>query len=389
VDFGAAATIRSQVLLDPRTLAGVAALVIAALLTLLYSYRRRLFIVYWVAAWLLLAGSFGLAGHSFANVQIGWMAYGMAQFVAIAAALTFVVAADAYGHRPRFRRAYTLTLMPIAIWFAFAPVALGPVAAFAPGHLLIAGGFTAAGVAHLLVVRRVRLLGAVIVGASLLGLAALNVWVTVTGSAPEPPPGGPAQLITTVVFLFCALGMQLMTFEDMTYELRRSHRRLEAARNELRELAITDQLTGCRNRRFFEEVIGRELRRHERYNLPLSILFVDLDRFKAVNDTLGHETGDRVLRDTARFLLKNVRDADYVFRWGGDEFLILITAPSSEARRRGAQLQAAFAAEPGIRNMPPGFALSVGCVEVPSGTRDIMPLVEQADQRMYADKKRK
>ena len=83
--------------------------------------------------------------------------------------------------------------------------------------------------------------------------------------------------------------MQLMTFEDMTYELRVTNRRLESAQGELRQLVITDALTGCRNRRFFDEVIGRELQRHRRYGIPLSLLFIDIDRFKVINDTLGHE----------------------------------------------------------------------------------------------------
>ena len=66
-------------------------------------------------------------------------------------------------------------------------------------------------------------------------------------------------------------------------------------------MVITDPLTGCRNRRFFDEIIGRELQRHQRYGIPMSILFVDVDRFKAINDTLGHDTGDRVLREVAAF----------------------------------------------------------------------------------------
>ena len=90
-----------------------------------------------------------------------------------------------------------------------------------------------------------------------------------------------------------------MTFEDMTYELRRTNQRLETAQSKLRRMVITDPLTGCRNRRFFDEIIGRELQRHRRYGIPLSLLFVDIDRFKAINDTLGHEVGDDVLRQVA------------------------------------------------------------------------------------------
>jgi diguanylate cyclase (GGDEF)-like protein len=191
------------------------------------------------------------------------------------------------------------------------------------------------------------------------------------------------------MFLLTALGMQLMTFEDMTFELRRTNRRLEAAQSELRQAVITDPLTGTRNRRFFEEVIGREMQRHRRYKTPLSIVFIDVDHFKMINDTLGHETGDRVLREVASFLLRHIREADFVFRWGGDEFLVLISCAEAEAIRRGRELQAAFAASEQVATLPAGVALSIGCVEVPADATDIMPSIQAADERMYVDKKRR
>jgi len=117
------------------------------------------------------------------------------------------------------------------------------------------------------------------------------------------------------------------------------------------------------------------------------LLLLDIDRFKEVNDTLGHETGDRVLKEVAAFLIKNIREADYVFRWGGDEFLVLITCSEAEAIRRAKDLQHAFAKSATVADLPPGVALSIGCVEVPNDTEDIMPLVQTADERMYADKK--
>lgn len=245
-----------------------------------------------------------------------------------------------------------------------------------------------AAVAHLLLLRYSRVLGATIVGGALLAVAGINIWM---GAAIGTPDGAasltPALIGMSVVFLVGALGQQLMAFEDMTYELRQTNRRLETAQNELRQLVITDALTGTRNRRFFDEVIGRELQRHRRYRTPLSIVFIDVDRFKAINDTLGHETGDRVLREVAIFLLRNIREADYVFRWGGDEFLVLISCTEEEALRRAAALQQSFAVSPHLAQLPPGVGLSIGCVEVPPDTEDIMPLIQAADERMYADKK--
>jgi len=374
---------------DPHVLAGSGALVIALLLLLVFAYRRRHFIVWWMIAWLLLAGSMLTVPGQYVSQQLGWMIYGISQFLGVLASLAFVVAADAYRQRPKLKRGYGLLLLPVAIWFALAPVALGPTAVFALGHLLIAGGMVAGAVAHLLLLRKTRLLGAAVVSAMLFVLAGINVWTATSVSQPDGTVAAPALIAMTVVFLVGALGQQLMAFEDMTYELRLTNTRLEKAQAELREMAITDPLTGTRNRRFFDEIIGRELQRHRRYRTPLSILFVDIDRFKVINDTLGHEAGDRVLREVALFLLRNIREADYVFRWGGDEFVVLISCTEEEALRRGRELQHAFATAPHAAHLPPGVALSVGCVEVPPDIDDMMPLIQAADERMYANKKRR
>jgi len=385
----AAANGPGSTVFDPHVLAGTGAVVIALLLLLVYAYRRRHFIVWWTIAWLLLAGSMLTASGQYASQQLGWMIYGISQFLGVLASLAFVVAADAYRQRPRWKRGYGLLLLPVAIWFALAPVALGPKAVFALGHLLIAGGMVAGGVAHLLLLRKTRLLGAAVVSAMLFVLAGINVWTATSVSQSGGTVAAPAVIGMTVVFLVGALGQQLMAFEDMTYELRLTNTRLEKAQAELREMAVTDPLTGTRNRRFFDEIIGRELQRHRRYRTPLSILFVDIDRFKAINDTLGHETGDRVLREVALFLLRNIREADYVFRWGGDEFVVLISCSEEEALRRGRELQHAFATAPHTAHLPPGVALSVGCVQVPPDIDDVMPLIQAADERMYANKKRR
>jgi len=371
---------------NPHILAGSAALVIALLSFLVYIYRRRLFILWWMAAWLLLGTSMMAVSRINGTTQIGAMAYGIAQFMGVTASLAFVVAADAYRQRPRLKRGYGLVLMAIAIFMIFLPVGVDWEMVFAPGHLLIAGGMGTAAVAHLLLFRYARLLGAMIVGGALLTIAGLNIWIA-TGTVTAP--NAPALISMSIVFLIAALGQQLMAFEDMTYELQQTNRRLEAAQAELRHLVITDALTGTRNRRFFDEIIGRELQRHKRYRTPLSIVFIDIDRFKAINDTLGHETGDRVLREVAGFLLRNIREADYVFRWGGDEFLVLISCNEAEALRRAGDLQDAFAKSPSLERLPAGVGLSIGCVEVPPEADDILPLIQSADERMYDDKKRR
>jgi diguanylate cyclase (GGDEF)-like protein len=233
--------------------------------------------------------------------------------------------------------------------------------------------------------RQTRLLGAAVVGTMMLVFALANGW----WAFGEPSSLGlsdRATFLNLALYLSMALGMQLMTFEDMTYELRLTNRRLESAQDELRDLVTRDALTGCRNRRFFDEVIGREIQRHRRYRIPLSLMFIDVDRFKAVNDTLGHEAGDRVLQQVAAFLINNVREADDVFRWGGDEFLILMSCSLVQAERKAIELKMDFAhSDAGA--LPSGVGLSVGCAEVTSEARDIMAIVKTADGKMYQDKR--
>jgi diguanylate cyclase (GGDEF)-like protein len=381
--------------LNPYTLAGAGALVITGVLLLLFFYRRRLYILFWIAAWVLLAGSMFVAGRQYSVSLTSYFGYGISQFLGVISGLMFVLSADAYPSQPPSARLWTTSrhyayvVVLLFLWFALAPLALGPDAVFAPGHVLMAGAIAAAGVAYLILVQHARMLGAIIVGAALLLIAAVHVWTILAIPSADDPATTTALLFMMVPYLVSALGMQLMTFEDMTFELRRTNRRLETAQGKLRRMVITDPLTGCRNRRFFDEIIGRELERRRRYGIPLSLLFVDIDRFKVVNDQLGHEAGDEVLRQVAAFLLGNIREADYVFRWGGDEFLILLSCGEQEARRRGTALRKAFAQAAERTFLPTGVGLSVGCAEVgAAGLDDVMEVVKVADERMYENKRK-
>ena len=115
---------------------------------------------------------------------------------------------------------------------------------------------------------------------------------------------------------------------------------------------------------------------------------MDIDRFKAVNDRLGHEAGDAVLQQVAEFLRRNVREADCLFRWGGDEFLLLLTCTEEEADQKAADLQSAFAKSLEGDTYPPGFGLSVGSAELPHESNDVHGLIKHADARMYREKGR-
>ena len=373
--------------INPRSLVGAGAFVVSGLLLLLFFYRRRLYILFWVNGWVLLGVSMVIAARTYSNHQIEWLAYGIAQFLGLISALMFVVSADAYPSRLSLPRSYAYVIVPVFMWFALSPLAFGPNAVFAPGHVLIAGGLAAAGLAYLMMVRQVRMLGAAVVGVSLLTIAASHVWIVLEVPTPSSPGASTAHFFSLIPYLIAALGMQLMTFEEMTLELRRTNRRLESAQGKLRRMVITDPLTGCHNRRFFDEIIGRELQRHDRHGIPMSILFIDIDKFKAINDVLGHDAGDEVLRRVAGFLLGNIREADYVFRWGGDEFLILLSCGEDEAHARGLALQKAFAKSFDMNSLPSPVGLSIGCAELTPDMDNVLALIRLADERMYENKR--
>lgn len=378
----------AQVPISPRRAAAFGAAIACGLLLLQYAHRRKAFILLWASGWLLIAPTMLLTARGYESVMAGHAALGLSQFLGICTATLFFWSADLYRQTHYVRPKRLRALLLVGAWFLLAPLVRGPGAVLMPGSLLSALILAAAGSMYGAVLIERRMIGAGLIAFVLLGLAVSNLTTGVV--VPRMLATGEFTfqiLVVNAVLYTCgALGIHQLVFEDMTYELRMTNRRLEAARAELLQAAITDPLTGCHNRRFLEQVMDRELQRHARFKLPLSLLFIDIDRFKAVNDTLGHDAGDRVLQYVSRFLKRHIREADYVFRWGGDEFLVLITCEADEAKRKAAVLKAAFDAAPEAVDLPPGIGLSVGWTEVPDGATDLIPLVNQADARMYADK---
>jgi diguanylate cyclase (GGDEF)-like protein len=189
-----------------------------------------------------------------------------------------------------------------------------------------------------------------------------------------------------VASIFIALGMHLLVFEDITGEIRRTNLALAEANEQVKTLAITDPLTGCHNRRFFDEIERREMQRHRRYGNPLTVVFVDINRFKDLNDRFGHDTGDNVLRTLGALLRRHVRQSDYVIRWGGDEFLLLLTCTVTEAAVKAGELKAAFSVERDAARLPPGTGLSIGVAEVEQSADALASAIRLADTAMYRDK---
>ena len=374
---------------DPRQVSAFGAAIICLLFLLQFAHRRKPFILIWAAGWTLLAPAMLLVGRPYPNVIVERAALGLSQSLVVGASVLVFWSADVFRQTRYIYAVRWPAAAALGAWLLLAPQLATPVA-LVPGYVLNALVLGAAAAMYAAVVIERRMIGAGLVAFVLLGIAVSNVataWFLPHATAAHDAI---VQLfvINGVLSIFGALGVHLLVFEDMTYELRATNRRLETAREELLQAAITDPLTGCYNRRFLDQVIDRELQRHARFKLPLSLLFVDIDRFKAINDSLGHEAGDRVLQHVARFLKERIREADYVFRWGGDEFLVLITCNAAAARRKASSIKAAFDWDTDVGALPPGVGLSVGSIEVPAGTTDLTPLLNEADVRMYRDKKK-
>lgn len=150
--------------------------------------------------------------------------------------------------------------------------------------------------------------------------------------------------------------------------------------NEMQRLAITDSLTGIYNRHFFNETFRREIQRAHRYGKSLSVLLMDVDNFKMVNDTLGHLQGDRVLKFISGILTTQLRRSDILARFGGDEFIVILPETESNGARSVAEKMQKSVATQTYANHP--LSVSVGIATYrPELTPERM--LEEADQELY------
>ena len=375
-------------LIEPRALASYGALLAAALLCVLYLYRGRAFIVYWILSWILIAGSLLLLSRGYVDVTLGGVMLGLAQLLAAWSAGLLLLGAQAFPDAPLRWNTPLKAAAASAVWFLAAPLLL-PVRAVLVTGPVIAGFLLAwCGIRYLQLFKWTRYAGAALIGGALIPVAAANVTsaaLMVDGTVTATQLNR-VLAFNVVTYIFVALGMHLLVFEDMTAELRRTNRDLAAANEEVRRLAITDSLTGCYNRRFFDQIERREMQRHRRYGSPLSVMFMDVNRFKRLNDTLGHERGDAVLRAIGALLRARVRETDYVIRWGGDEFLLLLACSYTTAHRKGAELKAAFHSDPELADLPGDIGLSIGVASVSHDAAHLEEAITLADERMYQDK---
>lgn len=152
-------------------------------------------------------------------------------------------------------------------------------------------------------------------------------------------------------------------------------------------MATTDELTGLANRREFETFFENTMNRYARTRDPFSIIMLDLDDFKLVNDDYGHIEGDRVLKSIANIARLNIRSADILARWGGDEFIVLTLSDLDQAIQVAERIRKAVVqANAGLETWKPRITISCGIAQFCEGDT-LDDLVKKADSAMYESKK--
>lgn len=162
-------------------------------------------------------------------------------------------------------------------------------------------------------------------------------------------------------------------------------RHLETAQ----KMALTDDLTGLYNARYFQESLEREWKRGERYKTPFSLLFIDLDDFKIINDQHGHLAGSVILQEIADILKTGVRNVDSVFRYGGDEFTVILpNCSEKDAKIVKERLQEMINRHEFSSSEGKSFCItaSIGVASYPNDGDKIQQLIESADRSMYQEK---
>jgi len=212
-------------------------------------------------------------------------------------------------------------------------------------------------------------------------------WFTLNGRGPFAAVPVHIALLLLLAFISTIVTTGLV-LSAVLRERRRAMAALARALEEVREQAITDPLTGLYNRRYLQDVLPREIARAERIGIPLAVIMVDLDRFKRINDTAGHEAGDHVLAQVAAQLKRCIRSSDIACRYGGEEFLLVLPdATAASALRKSEEIRAAIRQLALThRDQPLSVKVSVGLALYPHHASEPDALIRAADEAMYEAK---
>lgn len=155
-------------------------------------------------------------------------------------------------------------------------------------------------------------------------------------------------------------------------------------RKQLLDIAIYDELTGLFNYRFFTQAIEREMGRSKRYGYQLTFLVIDIDNFKRINDTHGHENGNKALKALAAAISESIRDSDYAARYGGEEFVIILPQTSAgEGYEVAERIRSAIAQK---KYDIGTVTVSIGASTYPDPSPNKDVLIKHADMAMYTAK---
>ena len=219
-------------------------------------------------------------------------------------------------------------------------------------------------------------------------VCSIAVWYTVERQGPFALDTLNLSLLLLLAFISTIVATGLM-LSAAVGERNRNREKLEQALRDLREQASTDPLTGLANRRSLWEFLQREWIRARRRKCPIAIVMIDLDHFKPVNDTFGHDAGDYVLTEVAGLLKTHVRASDIACRFGGEEFALVLPDATLDAVRRRAEgiREAIGRLEPGHRGRRLGrVTASLGVALFPDHADDPESLLRAADQALYEAK---
>lgn len=159
-------------------------------------------------------------------------------------------------------------------------------------------------------------------------------------------------------------------------------------KDKFEQLSILDSLTELFNKRYFREVLEKEIARAKRYRLQLGLLMIDIDDFKVVNDTFGHLKGDRVLQRLGGLLANSIRRADVAARYGGDEFVIIATQSAKEdAYELGKRLRRLIEQTILLEETSLKATVSIGIGSYPTDAEEPDQLIELADKMLYEAKR--
>lgn len=182
----------------------------------------------------------------------------------------------------------------------------------------------------------------------------------------------------------------IQTLQNSLNEMQQKIDRDQKIRKHLEQEALIDPLTGISNRRLIERHIRREIKRYKREETAFSLIFIDVDDFKAVNDTHGHGVGDKCLQNLVERMQRILRATDFIGRFGGDEFIVLLPGVESRAAHVVADKLASAISKTCFtcKDSEIQLAVSIGLTQVHRGDSEPGEMIERADAALYEAKKR-